>query len=71
MLNSCWAQGDFAAQVSEVRVRDRVGEEFFDDRQEVMQGADGSQGHSVGPAGRAASGGEQKGGFDKAQDRWA
>ena len=48
-------------------LRDRIGEEFFDDRQEVMQRADGSLRHSIGSAGRAVSRGEQKGSFDETQ----
>lgn len=63
----CGAEGNFAAKVGAVGIRGRILEQFFDDGQEVVKGADGSGRQSVGRAADAAGRGEQESGFDQSE----
>ena len=61
------AEGDFAAEVQEIGIGERFFEEFFDDGQKVVEGANRAERGCGWWAGSAAGGGEQEGRLDNSE----
>jgi hypothetical protein len=53
-FSGCGAEGGGAAQVGKVGLRNRVSEQLFDHGEEVVQRADGPEGHGIGATSRTA-----------------
>ena len=59
-----WRGRKFATEVREVRIREGVLEQFFDDRKEVVEGANEAERRRIRGACEAANRGQQEGSFD-------